>query len=308
MCDGGLLESGWHAVLKNLSLKLTALGLAFLLWFHVATDKTYDFPAELDFSAVPLPRGYALTDPLPEKIRMQVTGTGKELIRLLWDGGAAELLVEPGMHEQLAVTPARLILDMDADVSIQRVLEPSHVMVYVDSVVRQAKRVRFQGEYATSPGLSLVRPPVLVPDQVTLSGPQSRVDAVAAVSTMPVDLRMLTESVTRDVALELGDAYNVTAQPRTVRLQLDVAPTVRREVPGVPVRAPAGWQADPASVTLSVAGAEARLSGLGAEYYRAAVTISTSVEPDSLYAVQATVPPLVEILSVSPDRVRLRRK
>jgi YbbR domain-containing protein len=192
-------------------------------------------------------------------------------------------------------------------VGVQRVLEPTQVVVRVDSLVRESKRVRFQGEYATSPGLSLVRPPVLVPDQVMISGPKSRVEEVAAVNTVSVDLRLLTESVSREVPLELGEAYNVKAEPATVRLELDVAPTVRRDVAGVPVQVPAGWSAEPSEVTLGVAGAEARLAGLGAEYYRAAVTLPDRAVSDSFYTVHATVPPLVEILSIHPDRVRIRR-
>ena len=155
---------------------------------------------------------------------------------------------------------------------------------------------------------SMVRQPVLVPDQVVLSGPRGRVKAVEAVNTVPVDLRLLTQSVSREVPLELGDAYNVSATPSSVRLELEVAPSVRRDVSGVPVQVPAGWVADPPDVTLSVAGAEARLSGLGAEYYRAGVTLPPSLSPDSFYAVHATVPPLVEILSVSPERVRIRKR
>ncbi len=294
-------------MLKNLPLKLTALGLAFLLWFHVVTDKTYDYRAELAFRAAPLPTGWVLTDPLPDKIRLQVHGSGKDIMRLMWDGGTAELLVEPGMTERVAVTPAHLLLNMDADVGVQRVLEPTFVTVHVDSLVQQPKRVRFQGEYATSPGLSLVKPPALVPDQVMLSGPRARVEAVSAVNTVPVDLRLLTESVSREVALELGEAYNVRAEPATVRLELEVAPSVRREIAGVPVQVPAGWSADPPEVTLGVAGAEARLSGLGVEYYRAAVTVPAHARADSFYTVHASVPPLVEILSIHPDRVRIRR-
>ena len=278
-----------------------------LLWFHVVTDKAYDYRAELKFRAASLPSGWVLTDPLPESIRLQVHGSGKDIMRLLWDGGTAELLVEPGMDERVAVTPAHLLLSMDAEVIVQRVIEPTFVTVHVDSLVRQTKRVRFQGEYATSPGLSLVKPPVLVPDQVLLSGPRARVEAVAAVNTVPVDLRLLTESVSREVALELGEAYNVRADPATVRLELEVAPSVRREITGVPVQVPAGWTADPPAVMLSVAGAEARLSGLGVEYYRAAVTVPANAKADSFCTVHATVPPLVEILSIHPDRVRIRK-
>lgn len=294
-------------MLKNLPLKLTALGLAFLLWFHVVTDKSYDYRAELSFRTAPLPMGWVLTDPLPETIRLQVHGTGKDIMRLLWNKGSAELVVEPGMQEHITVTPANLVMSLDAEVTVQRVIEPTQVTVHVDTLLRQPKRVRFQGEYATSPGLSLVRPPVLVPDQVLLSGPRSRVEAVSAINTVPVDLRLLTESVSRDVALELGQAYNVRAEPSKVRLELEVAPTVRKEIAGVPIQVPQGWKADPPQVTLGVAGAEERLADLGIEFYRAAVTLPAQIRAESLYTVHATVPPLVEILSIQPDLIRIYR-
>ncbi|MEX0843316.1 MAG: hypothetical protein WD120_03115 [Gemmatimonadota bacterium] len=107
------------------------------------------------------------------------------------------------------------------------------------------------------------------------------------------------------------ERYLNTRIPRLgpgMRLEVEVAPSVRREVPGVPVQVPPGYKAEPATVTFGVAGADARLRGLGAEYYRAAVALPPQVESDSLYAVQATVPPLVEILSVSPERVFIRKK
>jgi hypothetical protein len=98
--------------LKNLSLKLTALGLAVLLWFHVATDKVYEYPVALALTPAPLPAQFALATPMPDHVRLLVSGTGKELLRFLWDDGRAEFLLEPWMSGSYRVMGLGLFIDL----------------------------------------------------------------------------------------------------------------------------------------------------------------------------------------------------
>jgi hypothetical protein len=78
-------------------------------------------------------------------------------------------------------------------------------------------------------------------------------------------------------------------------------------VEGVPIQVSDGWIAEPATITLSVAGAEARLNELTADLYSASVLMVPTLESGDSVSVEATVPPLVEILSVTPSRVKLSR-
>jgi len=294
--------------LKNLPLKLTALGLALLLWFHVATNRKYDYALEMALTPALMPNAFAMAQPLPERIRVLVSGSGKEVIRLLWDDVHAAMLIEPWMDTSVALTPDRLLLQGDADVTILQVIEPAVLHVHVDTLVERTARVHFQGEYTMEAGVSLERFPVVEPEQVVLRGPRAGLVDLVSVGTRSLDMRLLTESVERSVDLDLAGRYNVSVDPERVVVRFAVAPSVRREIPGIPVQAPRGWRADPPTVTLSVLGAEARLDSLGPEYYRAAVTPVQELLSDSLASVQATVPPLVEILAVSPDRVRITRR
>jgi len=50
---------------KNLWTKLAALLLAFLLWFHVATDKTFQYEANLKLTQIELVDEIALSAPPP---------------------------------------------------------------------------------------------------------------------------------------------------------------------------------------------------------------------------------------------------
>jgi hypothetical protein len=293
--------------LKNLSLKLTALGLALLLWFHVATNHNYDYAVDLALAPGSLPEGFTLAQPVPDNVRVLLRGTGKELIRLIWNNGHARLLLEPWTTGAHLVSPERILMRVDADVTIEQVLEPPLFTVQIDTVVEREVTVRFQGEYATAAKFSLVRSPVVEPQTVILSGPRSVVDRLVTVGTEPVEIELLTQSHQQSAALDLGDVFNVTAVPDTVQVHFEVAPSLLREIEGVHVQVPRGWRTDPPTVTLSIAGAEARLDRLSPSAYR--VTVSPELlEPDALVSVEATVPPLVEILTVTPAQVRAIRR
>jgi hypothetical protein len=293
--------------LKNLPLKLTALGLALLLWFHVATNRDYDFAVDVNLRPGPLPDGFALTHPLPEQVKLLLSGSGKELIRLLWDEGYAEFSLEPRLSGPVPVTSKRLILRVGADVRIKQVLEPAQIEVQVDTVISSSARVRFEGRYALDAGVSMVRAPQIEPHSVTMTGPRELVQGLASVSVESLDIGPLKAPADYRVGLELRSLFNVTAAPESVLVRFAVAGSIRREVKDVPVSVPAGWRVDPATVTLSVSGARARLDSLPVEAYRAAASTAQLRDADSTIAVEATAPPFVEILAVAPDRISVRR-
>lgn len=292
---------------KNLSLKLTALGLALLLWFHVATNREYDYPITLTLTAGVVPDGFTLAEPLPEEIKVLLHGTGKELVRLLWDEGRARILLEPGMEGAYPVSADRIQVDMNADLRVIQIIEPTTFMVHIDTVIERRIQVQFQGEYVTAAGKSLVRPPQLDPDIVTLHGPRSRLNRIGSIGIESVDFDVVEGSSRVLAKVNLSDSFGVVVAPSSVYVQFEVADSERRLVEGVPIEVPQGWIAEPSTITLTVSGAESLLNEMALERYRASVFPHPTLESGAWVSVEATVPALVEILSVTPDRVRLIR-
>lgn len=292
---------------KNLSLKLTALGLALLLWFHVATNREYDYPIILKLTAGEMPDGFSLAEPLPNQIKVLLHGTGKELVRLLWDEGRANLLLEPWMKGAYPASADHIQVDMSADLRVKQFIEPTTFKVHVDTVIRRRAEIQFQGEYVTAAGKSLVRAPQMEPESVMLFGPRSQINLIGSVGIEPVDFDVVETSTRVQVTVFLNDAYGVVADPSSVYVKFEVADSKQRLVEGVPIQVPQGWVAEPSTVTLNVSGAEARLNELAREVYRASVSPNQPAESGTVVSVDATVPPLIEILSVTPDRVKLVR-
>lgn len=290
---------------KNLSLKFTALGLAVLLWFHVATDRVYEYPVTLELSPGALPRQFALASPMPEHVRLLVSGTGKELLRFLWDDGQVEFLLEPWMTGSYPVTPDRLLLQVGADVEIQQVLEPTALAVLVDTVVMRRVPVKYQGEYALEQNSALSRPPGITPDSVELRGPRTTLSRIAAIGTSSVDAGVLSETVEQTLGLDLALLPSVSVTPDSVTVRFVLEQAVTREIRAVPVRVPAGWRAEPASVTITLAGAAAPLAQLQITDLIVTALPERSSGQDRRVDVEVRIPPLLDIRSVVPEQVRL---
>jgi hypothetical protein len=290
---------------KNLSLKVTAVGLAVLLWFHVATNRVYDYPVTVPLSPGILPSKFALASPLPEHVRLQVSGTGKELIRLLLEDGKAELLLEPHMTGSYAITSGRLLLQAGADVEIQQVLDPIALDIEVDSVVVRRLPVRYQGEWALSSAMALSRPPEVVPESVEVRGPRMLVERLGGVATRSVDLGVLSASMQTMLGLDLGESNSLSASPDSVRVRFVLEPSATRQLGPVPVTAPDGWRAVPPQVTLTVAGAAAQLESLAAADCRATARADIAGDSARWAEVRVEVPAHFRLVGVDPPRVRL---
>src|SRR3989304_6003996 len=70
------------SLIRNSGLKLLALFIALLLWFHAATERVYLVEATFPVSYENLPDSLYLLNDLPMEFRVKIRGQGKELLLL----------------------------------------------------------------------------------------------------------------------------------------------------------------------------------------------------------------------------------
>ena len=68
-------------ITANFGIKILSLLTAFLLWFHVITEKGYEKTIQIPISYVNLPENLLLTKQPPKLAKVKVRGKGKELLR-----------------------------------------------------------------------------------------------------------------------------------------------------------------------------------------------------------------------------------
>jgi YbbR domain-containing protein len=124
-------------IFANLGWKLVAILLALVLWFHVATEKTYEklYPARIQ--PVGLSHNLEVEQIEPRTAEVSVIASGKQLLQLSLSGGVTayidmSLVTRPGEYEY-NLNPADLY---DIDISEFRsvtIINGNHFKIAVKS-------------------------------------------------------------------------------------------------------------------------------------------------------------------------------
>jgi YbbR domain-containing protein len=284
---------------RNLGLKLIALLLAYLAWTVVVGRPELSTVSRIPVVVRPGPNTVVVAHE-PKTLTVEFSGLDRAALRQeQLSAVRAELEIgdlSTGDH-QLPVAPDDL-----------RPLPAGVRANPIESVVSVTIEARAVREVAVSIGLAgnpperyTVTAVTAVPDIVTASGAKSRVDTLDSVSTESVDLEGRTESFTRSVKLLLPAGGNVSYEPSTVdvTVEIDEVPVteiLQLEIGGVPQ----GWRISPSNVEVSISAPPALV-----EQALAAAVASLSLDkvPEGSAEAQVLVsfPELPE-----PDRSRVR--
>jgi len=190
-------------VLKNLPFKLVSLAIAIMLWWAVGRDSAIEVPMTVPLEFQHAPTNLEVTSEYP--FQAQITLRGPE--RLL-----------EGMHP----SQVHAILDFEGagpgertyDLSASQVQVPRNVKVvqvvpaqFHISFDRSATRTvevqpRVIGTLLSGYGM---KDPVAVPPNVTIVGPERRVDTIVNAMTDPVDATGVVGSATFTTHAYLAD-------------------------------------------------------------------------------------------------------
>ena len=223
-------------VLVNWPLKLLAISMAFAIWVFVSGEEriVQDFDVPLD---IQLPAHLALLEAPPTTVSVRLRGP-ESLIRRIKPSGVA-LGVELGdlpLGEQQVTLAESDLSGIPRGVDVDSI-EPNPVHIRLDDHYR--RRVRLDVPFLGQPpeGYAFYGATV-VPEELTLEGPQSELRLIDLLQTTPVRLDQRTEPFTATVrATPAHSALHVVEpDPIEVLVEVDVAP-VERTFLGVPVEA-----------------------------------------------------------------------
>lgn len=254
-------------VFDHLWLKIIAVILGLLLWFHVATNKTYNHQLTLPINVVVLAEGLSLTQAPPESLTVTVSATGKQLLRQKWRERGLRVTATqfgPGRH-RLELNPSNTSLEHPAGaISLDEIIAPNSVVLDVDRLAEAEFRV--VPDIITEPDdgfavsdISLTGQPV-----VTVTGPRSLVLRLKSVSTEQKELQGIRNNITLKLAVNKPDIYGVTVKPDSVLVAIRVVPVKTRVFENVPVvvyNSPVGQPVNvvPPSIRVEVTGPPAEI-------------------------------------------------
>jgi YbbR domain-containing protein len=252
---------------RNWTLKLSALGLALLLWIAVRVEA----PNRQEVSGVPVrvdlaDPGWALTDPPnPTTVQVRFGGPSRELLRMAVDRPSLVIpLDQVASGDTTVVLRNQWVRVQDRAGVVVESIQPPMVRLALEPVERMAlpPALRLTGELPA--GLALSAPPVATPGEIRVSGPRSRILGLDSVPLRPLDLATVRSSGAIPLEVGMDRMEGLQFIPTAVDVEFRVEDRVERMVSGVPLSLGTNTGTDdlellPTTATVRLSGARSLL-------------------------------------------------
>ena len=253
-------------LLDNLGFKLAALVVVAMLWVSVTADERQAQSVPTTLSVEVRDTAWILMES-PGEVNTTFTGRNRDLLGLLMARPVATLEIDSvtGERMRVAVPVDRVDYDRDLPVVPSFIVPPA-----IDLSFERRRTARIpvvaDVEPIPAPGFAVVRPVRVEPESVTVRGPASWVEDLTRLSTRSVRLEDLSNSVIRDIPLDLPPAVpGVEVEPSSVLVTVTLDSLVVHEF-RVPVRAVGAGagaaRVEPDSVTITLRGVAAAVQEL----------------------------------------------
>lgn len=276
-----------NLLLDNLGFKLAALVVVGMLWVSVTADERQAQPVPTALSVEVRDTAWILVES-PGEVSTTFTGRNRELLGLLMERPVATLDVDSVTGEQMRVALPVDRVEYDRDLGVvPSFITPPAVDLRFER--RRSARVPVVAdvEAVAAPGFTVVRPITVEPESVTVRGPARWIEGLTRLTTRAVRLEDLSNSVIRDIPLDVPSAVpGVEVEPSAVLVTVTLDSLVVREL-RVPVRAVGAAaetaRIDPDTATVTLRGVAAAVEELadGVD----AVEIEVATPPESAYQV-----------------------
>lgn len=306
-----------RVVARDWTLKLSALGIALLLWFAVR----FEARNQQEISSVAV--RVDLSDPAwiladgsePGSVSVRLRGPAMELLRLTSDRPVVVVpITEVGSADTTVVIQPGWVRFGERPGVLVEGISPGTVSLRFEPVERLtlAPALRLTGELPRD--LALAAEPEPTVREFRISGPRSRMVQFDSVLLRPLDLSEITQAGAVPIMVDTAQMSGLQVQPVALEVQLRVEPRVERtfllpapDLPDPPARE--GMEGYPDSLTVTVSGAASLVEALVPGTLRLVPEFTDDVEDlDTSFEVSFRLEGLPTLLQGRVDPVQVRRE
>jgi YbbR domain-containing protein len=260
----------WKFIFENFGFKIAALVMALLLWFHVATEKVYEYTKSFPLTISNVPKGLILSEQVPKEVRVRIRGKGKGLLKLLLME-KEKLQIDTKNFKvgesDYTPKPEEIPIPEGLELKVEEILSPKSIKINLDRLTEKKVSIRSQITILPKEGYLQVGEVSLAPNEVAISGPIKLVRGIESIDTEKKVLEDVAEPISDRIGLTLPKGYNLDLSFKQVNFSANVQKAMEKEIPGVSVETinvPSGRMAkvQPDSIKVVILGGENLMSHL----------------------------------------------
>lgn len=202
-----------------------------MIWISISLSNDYYAVYKVKLSVVDIPEGYAVGDGLPEYAEIKLKAKGWKLSGLDITGDIHYAVSAQNERGNVSLNLYSNVLMnpwISNDISLIEIL-PDSVHFNVEKIKSKQIPIKADLDLKFKSGYGLASPIKLVPDSVTVYGPESVIVRLDSFRTENIKLSNL-DSPTE---FQLGFASRFTTDFKKVKIELDVQRIVDKEISGI---------------------------------------------------------------------------
>jgi YbbR domain-containing protein len=295
---------------KDIWLKLGAIFLALLLWFHVITDRPHEHVFSCDLKVVNIPDNLIVYEEIPQEVKFSVEGRGKTLIRLFLSQ-KGELIIDGTDFRprdiNYRIKPEEINLPVE-NLEVKEIVSPKSFKIKLDFF--RKKKVKVVPQIVINPDDEFLffGDIKLQPEEVEVAGPRRIVQTISSVLTESKVIELAREPVSESVDLIPPEGFNVKCEPEKVNFFANVQPGVKREmmvkIADLNSTSQKNIKINPDHVNLTLLGEEKKINSLKPEEVLVTLDIK-STKGKYKFPPIVKLPPQIKLISVKPDSLEV---
>ena len=212
---------------RNWQLKLAAFAIALMLWIVVRLDSAnrQSIPAQVQIENTD-PEWALVGEPLPGSVEVIFGGPAGEILRVAVEGTSVRVPIDAVASADTSIGLRSEWVEVDrlSGLVVQDI-RPGSVRLHFEPIETRDRPLAVRTRGALDRSLALTQPLTVMPTEVRLRGPESRVAGIDTVYVEPLDLGSIRESGTVILPVSraaLSDMI-VSVDSATVRVNVEAS-------------------------------------------------------------------------------------
>lgn len=245
------------APLTNIWLRIAAVVMGLLLWFHVATEKKYNYQVKLPISEIIVKENLALASPPPESLTITVSATGKQLLRRSWKelGLRINATQYPPGNYNFELTTSNTLLGDQGVVALTEIVKPRTFILDIDNHVETQVPVVPNVIVSPDDGFAVKTVQRPEPSVITIRGAKALLQEIIQVTTEQREVTGVRNNIEVVLKVQKPEGYGITIDPDTVRVNIEIVPVKTRlfeKIPIIVYNNPSGKKMRPSPATVDI--------------------------------------------------------
>ena len=219
---------------KDWAIKLLSLFFAIFLWYFVVGEDKVDMTVHIPVEIVNLPRDLVISNQFKKQLEVTVAGP-RGLIR-----GIASQHVSRAVDLSKATPGSMLVRNDEDEISFPRGIrvlrvQPPYITLLLDRLIQRELPIKavLNGKPANGYKIESI---TFEPPTLALTGPQAVLGDQKQLTTTPIEVRNLTNSVTREVSLDLKTSISELIGETSVTAHITIIEkTILRRANNIPL-------------------------------------------------------------------------